>query len=49
MHPSNAEELFEVLCNIWSALPNSLVSTLVDSIMKKFTAATDNEGCQIKC
>ncbi len=48
VHPSNAEELFEVLCNIWSALPDSLFSTLVDSMTRRVTAVVDNEGCPTK-
>ncbi len=48
VHPSNADELFEVLCNIWSALPDSLFSTLVDSMMRRVTAVIDNEGCPTK-
>ena len=44
VHPSNTEELFEVLCNIWSALPDSLFSTQVDSITRKVTVVPDNEG-----
>ena len=48
IYPSNVDQLFAVLCDIWSALSDSYFSTLVQSMERRVAAVLENRGCTTK-
>ena len=47
-YPSNADQLFAVLCDIWSAFPYSYFSTLVQYMERTVVAVLEIRGCTTK-